>query len=362
MRSAHRNLDLFLSLGDRLGRGVVFISEETASRGKDYEWIPSRALRQIAFQLLTMWEMTREALRARRTDLVFIFEHKPWYAYPLYAVCLLRRQTVFFIVHGIQQTHGQSPFHRLGLQVLRTIEKHCEVWPIHLEISDQDVQGVPRFTKSIVVPLPLPREAPIERERSRQPGAPLRIGILGILRADKPVEPLLDILQACAKARPNVQLAFGSPRWQVPERLQQALAERGIEYADTDQPEQYNVFVHSLDIVVAWFERDSFYFRPSGILNDAIAGGCFVVAPDYPVLSVQMCVPARCGEPCPDLAGLPQALERAIDQVLHEPDLPLRFDAWRAWRADERVVQTLCSGIQNALAQGASQVQPGLTK
>ena len=353
MRSAHRNLDLFLSLGDRLGRGVVFISEETASRGKSYEWIPSRALRQIAFQLLTMWEMTREAWRSKRSDLVFVFEHKPWYAYPLYAVCLLRRQTVFFIVHGIQQTHGQSPFHRLGLQVLRTIEKHCDVWPIHLEISDREVQGVPRFTKSIVVPLPLPREAPIERARIR-PGGPLRIGILGILRADKPVEPLLDILQACAKAHPDVQLAFGSPKWQVPERLQQALAGWGIEYADTDTPEQYNVFVHSLDIVVAWFERDSFYFRPSGILNDAIAGGCFVVAPDYPVLSVQMGVPACCGEPCSSLAELPQALERAIDQVLHAGDLASRFDAWRAWRADERVMQTLCTGIQDALGQTSS--------
>ncbi len=350
MRSAHRNLDLFLSLGDRLGRGVVFISEETASRGKSYEWIPSRALRQIAFQLLTMWEMTREAWRSKRTDLVFVFEHKPWYAYPLYTVCLLRRQTVFFIVHGIQQTHGQSPFHRLGLQVLRTIEKHCDVWPIHLEISDREVQGVPRFTKSIVVPLPLPREAPLVRARIG-PGGPLRIGILGILRADKPVEPLLDILQACAGAHPDVQLAFGSPKWQVPERLQQALAERGIDYADTDQPEQYNVFVHSLDIVVAWFERDSFYFRPSGILNDAIAGGCFVVAPDYPVLSVQMGVPACCGEPCSSLAELPQALERAIDQVLHAGDLASRFDAWRAWRADERVMQTLCAGIQDALGQ-----------
>lgn len=355
MRSAHRNFNLLLVLGERLGRPVTFISEETGSRGRDYSWIPTRALRQIAFQLLTMWAMTREAWRSGRSDLIFIFEHKPWYAYPLYAVCMLRRQQVLFIVHGIQQTHGQSSFHRLGLRALQALERHGNVWPVHLEVSDRDVQGVPRFSKSIVMPHPMSREDQVMRRRPSADGGPVRIGILGILRADKPVEPLLDILVAHASRHPNVELVFGSPRWQVPASLVEALQARGITFRDTDSFEQYNDVIQSLDIVVAWFERDSFYFRPSGIVHDAIAGGCFVLAPDFPVIAAQMSNPVRCGQACASLEALPAALEQAMEEVLHAPDLQSRFEAWRAYRSDERVLHALCAGIE---AAGPGQAQP----
>lgn len=359
MRSAHRNFDLLLTLGERLSRKVAFISEETGNRGRDYSWIPSRKLQQIAFQLQTVWEMTQETWRARDCEVVFIFEHKPWYAYPVYAVCLARRQTVLFIVHGIQQTHGQSFFHRMGLRVLRLIERHADFWPVHLEVSDRNVEGVPRFTKSIVMPHPMPREAqPRGLRASPGAGGVVRIGILGILRADKPVEPLLDILARHAQSHAGVELVFGSPRWQVPESLQEKLKARGIVYRDTDTMEQYNAVVHSLHIVVAWFDRDAFYFRPSGIVHDAIAGGCYVLAPDFPVIAAQMSTPVRCGSPCKSLDELPAELERAMDEVRHAADLQARFDAWRAYRSDERVLDSLCLAIDSALSGRARTVQP----
>ena len=153
-------------------------------------------------------------------------------------------------------------------------------------------------------------------------------------------------------------MLFGSPRWQVPESLQEKLKARGIVYRVTVTMEEYNAVVHSLHIVVAWFDRDAFYFRPSGIVHDAIAGGCYVLAPDFPVIAAQMSTPVRCGSACKSLDELPAELERAMDEVRHAADLQARFDAWRAYRSDERVLDSLCLAIDSALSGRARTVQP----
>ena len=350
MQAAHETFDMLVDLEGHTGKRFAFISERTPRRDKLYKWIPVAPLRQVCFQALTALDMAAEAWRARDVDAFFIYEHKPWYSYLLYAVCVARRKPVFFIVHGIQQTYRQSVVHRLGFAVLCKLERHGNFWPVHIELSDRQVPGVVPFSTSIFMRHPLPCDmAP--RARAPLADRPVRIGIAGIMRKDKPIVPLLHALLRFRGENENVEIAVGTPLWQAsPELLDMAKA-ASVSVVETDKGAQYQDFIQSLDIIVAHFERDAFYFRPSGVVSDAIAGGCIVVAPAFPTIEAQMSQPVRCGESYEDLTDLPGALHRAIERLADSAERTAR---WRDLRASENILADLAAQMAPVFdAEGA---------
>ena len=342
MKSAHPTFDLFLRLDRPPHRAIAFISEMTPSRQRWYEWLPHRFARQAAYQLIKSVDMAREVLRSRNQSAILIFEHKPQYALALYAACLSRRVPVFFFCHGLQQLQGRSVAHRWGFRLLRWLVSRFDVWPIHLELADDALPERLRYRRSIVMPLPLAPDS--GGPRSDFDVKRVRLGVVGMLRPDKPVVPLIEALKKAFAGNPRYELRIATPFWLVTEELRQA----GLELVDTTSPEQYDQFLRSTDIVLADFERSSFFFRPSAIVNDALAAGCYVIAPDYPVFKAQLSTPCRVGSVFGELAEIEELVGAAVIEL---KEGKVDFEQWRAHRRDEKLLNMLGDRMDEIIRQ-----------
>lgn len=339
MNAVHTTFNVLQGISAKLNKNVAYISEDTPERSKYYEWMPTRSLRQVCYQVLKAADMAWSLLKAGKVDLIFIFEHKPWYSYLLYAVCLLKGKPVFFIVHGLQQTHRNSLFHKLGFHTILFLEKHFDFWPIHLEISDQLVPDITRFTKSIVIPHPLSKGV---RFATKPVDGVINVGIVGMIRPDKPIQPLIDVLK-CLHNRTDIKVAIGTAKVSLPDGF---LKDNPFPIHDTTSAHDYNKFIESTHIIISNFDKDQFYFRPSGIINDSLAGGCVVIAPNFPVFVAQTSIPTVAGYTYDDVAEIPALIELAKARVKGKN---VRFDQWIDYRQTDRIVNGISEQISLAL-------------
>jgi hypothetical protein len=63
------------------------------------------------------------------------------------------------------------------------------------------------------------------------------------------------------------------------------------------------------------YEKESYYYRTSGVISDAGSSGCYIIAPDYPVIRNQVKYPAEIGATFQSFADLDKLLNEAIVTV-----------------------------------------------
>jgi hypothetical protein len=337
MDAAHLTFNILKKIEGQINKKVLFVSELTPDRSNLYQWIPSRRLRQVCYQVIKAIDMSNAVKIDSECDLVFIFEHKPWYSYLLYFNCIILNKPVFFIVHGLQQTYHNSFFHRLGFSVLLYIEKKYKFFPIHLERTDKGIPGIKKFSKSIVIPHPLDKGIQINSKSEDR----IKIGILGIIREDKPILPLIDVLTKLN--RDDIEILIGTSPYSIPPDSHKNFPFRVV---DTSTYEAYHDFINSTHIIINNFSVDQFYFRPSGIINDSISGGCYVIAPNYPVFKTQISTPVTVGELFDTLEDIPTIIERAIVRVQKKDS---NFIEWRNYRSEEKLLNELSEKIMNVI-------------
>jgi len=348
MQPVHRTFAIFEQLAARTGRRWVFVCDATPDRSRWYRWLPPRP-RQWVYRMLCGIDMALEVARARHADAVLIQEHLPANALPLYFACWIRGRPVFFFVHLIQSVIHRRRRHRLGFRILQYLVRRRRFIPIHLEIKDTGLPPTLRFDHSLAIPHPVPVDPPAPR--AAHPAGRVRIGIVGRVRADKPIVELARQLRIFAAAHPTCDLVFATPFWQWPDGFDTL----GMEVIDTTDPEVYAQTLASLDIVAMDADRLSFAFRASGIINDAAAAGCLVVAPDLPVFVAQMTTPVTVGLTYRSLAELPEALARAVACLPLDPAITAQ---WREYRSHERVLQALTEQVSPWLAARKPESQP----
>lgn len=343
MRSVHPNLNVLSDLGEYLNKKVLFISERTADRSVYYNWVPGAGLRQIIFQGIRAIEMAAVILKkADDHDIIFIYEHKPWFSIFIYLACVFKGKPTFFFIHGIQQTYRLSFIRTIGFKTLLYFERRYKFWPVHLEKSDEQFTDCLKFSKSsIVIPHPIHKQSQAGRTQ-KEKNSVLRVGIAGMIRQDKPIMQILEILKKYTTGHQPLEFAIGTPGRQVSE----ALKAMGIELVDTTTQVQYSSFLKSLDILVGFYEKESFYYRCSGVLNDAASAGCFIVVPDYPVLSQQISYPVKVGETYSGIDDLENALDRSIAYLSVNS---IDFEAWRKSRYDDAILKCLSEQIRSVL-------------
>jgi hypothetical protein len=335
----HASLAPLLRLPDFLHRRITFISERTPNRERWYRWLPHRLLRQFAFQQGHHLELAGTVWRAREAEIFFLFEHKAMYAWPLYLALLLKRRPCFFIVHGLQQLAVRSPLHRLGLALCRAWVRAGEFYPIHLELGDAALPPGRRFdpAKSLVIPHPHPR-AEIALPPPQRTG-PLRVGVVGMLRRDKPVARLLELLLEGARVG-EYELIVGTPFWQKESWLD-ALP---VTLRDTHDDAAYDACLAEIDLLVADFRREDYEFRPSGVVIDAAMAGCFVLAPDYPVIRVEIERPVPIGAVYASVEEVPSLVRRHLAAARSSPP---DFARWRAHRRMEVIAPILAEFLRS---------------
>ena len=341
MDSIHKNFNVLKALSKKLNKRIAYISEDTPDRSKLYGWLPFSALRQICYQVIKSIDMAWALTKAGNVDLVLIFEHKPWFSYILYIVCIIKRKPVFFIVHGIQQTCNNTFFHKLGFHTILFIEKHFAFWPIHIEVSDKEVTGIKKFTKSIVIPHPLPKQ---KSTTTKPVPTIISIGILGMIRPDKPIQPIIDIMRMF-QGHDDIQVVIGTAGFSLPDGL---LKNNSFPIHDTTSSADYINFIKSQHIIVNNFEKEQFYFRPSGIINDSLSGSCFVISPNFPVFSAQINIPVRVGSTYNNIAEIPILIKDAIAEI-RQQGMQHRFDEWIDYRSPTKIITIIAEQISREL-------------
>lgn len=339
MNSVHTNFNILLELPSYVEKNILFISERTTNRSKIYSWIPSQAVRQLFYQGFTAIDMAMELVKTKKSfDLVIVFEHKPWYSILLYLVCAIKRKPTFFLVHGSQQTYRLSKLRTIGFKMFLFFEKKCNFFPIHLEKTDYDFENCLKFQKSGIFMLtPLPDTCSNRPNKSCKPSV-IKIGIVGIIRPDKPIMPIIKILENYTSDTLTIETYIGTPFWQVPASLKNI----SIQLIDTTSTEQYNSFLQSLDIVINYYDREHFYYRSSGVLNDAVSQGCFVIVPNYPLFKEQVSNPVKVGETYENIEDIKNAIDMSIEYLNNNV---VDFEKWRQIRSKEKILKGLSKQI-----------------
>ncbi len=300
------------------------------------EKIPFRKVRHLAIQNYLHISMALRAWRMPRQALVIIMEFYPkhmLFAAPLFKLCGRR---IAFVMHGSQQAAIHSASHRLALW-------YYKLWgfvSILLEIGDEGIPASCRVSprRRLVLPLTTisdtqPRLALGERlpEQAR-----IRIGIVGMLRKGKPYARLLERLAALVSSQfEHYDLVVGTPAWSH----DGSLAQPNIEVIDTDNMDQYFSLLRSLDIFVADFEHEEYFYRGSASIVDALSCGCHVVCPDFPVLNHQVTWPTRVGTTFTNPDQLEAALTEAVSYVrANGQDAQWRYREKRDWAAAAQLI------------------------
>ncbi|MDJ0535147.1 MAG: glycosyltransferase family 1 protein [Xenococcaceae cyanobacterium MO_207.B15] len=277
-----------------------------------------------------------------KTDNILVFEAYNQHLLLLLPLLILTRKKIFIMLHGNQQFAMSSKIKYWGLLYLKlylNIFKNLKV--LLLEIDDDILESkfqLPEKSK-IVIPHPLrndvtPRLKPGERLKENQK---LKIGIVGMIRADKPINKLIEKAQEYINSNPQVELIIGTPIAQKPEYLD----ESKINIADTTKEEDYLQTLQTIDILLIHYDQERYYYRTSGVISDAASCGCYIVASDYPVIKHQINYPVKIGSTFENFDELQTILEAAVSYVKnHGQD---NHWLWREKRTAKHIAHLLSS-------------------
>ena len=262
--------------------------------------------------------MGLKAFTFNNNEAILVFEAYNQHLLLLLPLLALTNKEILIMLHGNQQFAMNSTIKYLGLVYLKIYLKLLKRFKaILLEIDDDILPAkvqLPSQAK-IVIPHPcrtdyLPNFKPGERLSTSNK---IRIGIVGIIREDKPIAQLIEKIQEYqTKADVNCEFIIGTPKQQKPAYLDKL----GIDLHDTTTEKDYIRVLQDIDILVIHYDKDRYYYRTSGVISDAASCGCYIVASDYPLIKNQITYPVPIGTTFTDFEELGIILDRAIDHVL----------------------------------------------
>jgi hypothetical protein len=252
-------------------------------------------------------------LKAKNCDTLFLFEAYNQHLLFLLPLLLLTRKNILIMLHGNQQFALHSRVKYWGLIYLKLfLVLFPQFKVILLELDDRlfpEFVRLPERSK-IIIPHPIvtditPRSTPGSRLTATDK---IKIGIVGVIRADKPIAKLITKLQKYLENHSEVELIIGTPLKQKNEYLKQL----GVTIYDTTQEKDYFKTLQQIDILIANYDRDRYYYRPSGVISDAGSAGCYIIASDYPLIKQQINYPVPIGDTFTNLEELEEKINNAI--------------------------------------------------
>jgi glycosyltransferase involved in cell wall biosynthesis len=253
----------------------------------------------------------------------------------------LRRRSLWFLCHHNVGQAAQRPLYRFMLRALYAAGFRFVVY----ETLDtwHPVAARPDPSRVIAMPTPIAdiaRTAPVRDVAGRN----MVVGFIGNFRAEKsPLWALDEIARARAAGRfaPAIDILIGTADTEFLARWKDRAT-----VVDTTARADYLRALESCDVVVLPYDESSYSYRTSGVLAEAVALGCLVVAPDLPALRDQVGLPLPVGVCYKNRSELVDCVQRAIEMALQ----PARALATQA-HCDHRSL----GAVANAIARmGAS--------
>lgn len=264
------------------------------------------------------FSMGLQALSLKDIDSIYVMEIYNQHLLTLLPMLASTRKQIFLGIHGNQLFAQENKIKYLGFIYLQKfLESHPNFKVVLLELDDDYISDKFKFKQSskIVIPHPIiseitPKLQPGER---LQQDEKIKIGIVGIIREDKPINKILEKLRSyVSQHSQQLQLIIGTPVHQKPEFLKTA---SDITFIDTTKDEDYLKALQKLDILVTDFDQQRYYYRASGVVSDAGSSGCYVIAPNYPVINHQITWPVTIGSSYSSLDDLDQIIAAAIVHI-----------------------------------------------
>ena len=253
----------------------------------------------------------------KKCDTIFIFEAYNQHLLLLLPLLALNNKEIMIMLHGNQQFALNSKIKYLGLLYLKIylqllkrfkvilLEIDDDILPPKVQLSSQSKIVIPHPCRSDFLPSLKPGERVSDNYK-------IKIGIVGIIRADKPIAQLIEKIQKYQqKTDKNCELIVGTPKGQKPNYLDKL----DIILHDTTKEEDYVRVLQEIDILVIHYDKDRYYYRTSGVISDAASCGCYIIASDYPLIKNQITDPVEIGTTFTDFQDLDNALDGAIDRV-----------------------------------------------
>jgi hypothetical protein len=261
--------------------------------------------------------MGLQALSLKDVDSIFVMEAYNQHLLFLLPMLAATGKKIFIVIHGNQQFAQESKIKALGLDYL---QGYLKIFPnfkvVLLELDDDFVPEKFQFPSNSKIIIPHPMVSEIEPRfkfgERLDSNEKIRIGLTGIIRADKPIDRILKKLQNFVDQHSDTcELIIGTPFGQKPDYLDNL----SVSLHDTTQDEEYLKLLQKLDILVTDYDRERYYYRASGVISDAASAGCYIIAPDYPVIKHQITWPVSVGNTFKNIDELESLLARAIEQV-----------------------------------------------
>jgi glycosyltransferase involved in cell wall biosynthesis len=257
--------------------------------------------------------MALRAFKLKEVDSLFIFEIYNQHLFIALPLLVLTGKEVLISLHGNQQFAMSSKLKYLGLMYLKAYLKlFKQLKVISFEIDDDTIPEKFRLpaASKLIIPHPIISEAkPRLLPGERLPAdAKIKIGVVGMIRQDKPIGKLIEKLQEYIALNSECELVIGTPFGQKPEYLDKI----GAKLYDTTKEEDYINVLKQLDILVIHYEKDRYYYRTSGVISDAASCGCYIIASDYPVINHQVNWPVKIGSTFTSFDEIGDEIEAAI--------------------------------------------------
>ena len=248
-----------------------------------------------------------------------------------------RRKLLFIIHHNLQWAHVRP--HERILKLLFRMGLQFGLLEGEDGVAELGVK--PNERRLVVLPLPVQLSPSLPRAH-RQPVKPTEIGVIGRDLREKNTDDLLRLLVSW-RSRGQLQgrIILASDNVKL-------LRDWQSEHVLTINTSKYEDYIDALarcDVAIVNYARDYYYYRSSGIINDAASLGTAVVCPNFPVLRRQVTEPVRVGALFDTAAGILPAINLALEIARTEPG---NFALWAAHRRPEEFSRRIDAFIDRA--------------
>jgi glycosyltransferase involved in cell wall biosynthesis len=282
---------------------VVVVPVEMGFRPWRFASATIRQLQKGVRYFMAHLRLVRDLWRLRQHDLIIVREFLTSLlviVWPL--IWPLRRRVYFLINHNLQEAHRQ-PLERTVIRGLFGAGARFACFETTAGFDELSITPTPdRF---LILPHPLRAVVPPRRKSNAEQPV---IGVIGVIREEKGVGDVVErLLTLREQGRVPSRFVFGSPAESVPSEWKGS-----VEFVNTVETEGYAAALDRCDVIVLNYQRDRYYYRPSGVAADAISRRVSVVCPDFPLMSSQVTLPTPVGVPFRDLNDLERAIREAL--------------------------------------------------
>jgi glycosyltransferase involved in cell wall biosynthesis len=307
--------------------GLVALPSETVFRNR--LGLPRRAW-EISRAALQHAALTRLVREGSDSDIVVLRE---FLTLPFLGVAprLLRyrQRLVLTLTHNLQQAH-QRLSHRFALRALsRAGFGFCCL---------ESPAGFAGLVSPLPAAAPLVLPHVIREAAGCAPAARGSRPCIGVVGVPRPEKNTADVFTRLVLLRDSGALDAELLLGCTDPLLLRLWADRVDQVVDTRGRSDYEEALRRSDVLVFAYSEPRYWLRSSAVVTDAVAHGCAVVCPDFPVLRAQVTSPRCVGALFQSPEELAPAIERALAIRREDPEA---FCAYRLARSPRAIAQQL---------------------